>query len=81
MASTPRFKVYDADNVYQAACKHPEEAAALVALLGPGSSIRDGHTKADIVWLEGEEASPAGDSYDLAAGTVWQRVESRMATP
>lgn len=52
MASTPRFKVYDADNVYQAACKRPEEAGALMALLGPGSSIRDGHTKAAILWLE-----------------------------
>ena len=33
MASTPRFKVYDADNAYQAACKRPEEAGALASSL------------------------------------------------
>lgn len=39
MAATPRFKIFDADGEYQAATKRPEEAAAVVALLGEGATI------------------------------------------
>jgi hypothetical protein len=53
MAGTPRFKVFDAAGEYLAATKRPEEAAAVVAFLGHGAEIRDGHAKKDCVWREG----------------------------
>ena len=77
MAATPRFKVFDSEGVYQAACKRPEEAAAVVALLGQGATIRDGHTKKDIVWHEGAEDQTAGESYDFVASKVYERCKAR----
>ena len=71
MASTPRFKVYDADGVYQAATKRPEEAAAVIVLLGEGATIRAGHTQ--VVWHEGKEEQTASESYDFVASTVYKR--------
>lgn len=65
MAGSPRYKVYDANNLYQAACKELEAAAALVALYGTGSSIRLGHRA--VLWTEGYEAQEAGESYDAVA--------------
>ena len=73
MAATPRFKVYDSNGEYQAATKRPEEAAAVVALLGEGSTIRTEHSKKSIVWSEGKEECLAGDSYDVVAQTVYER--------
>ena len=55
MAATPRFKIYDSTGEYQAATKRPEEAAAVVALLGEGATIRTAHSKKSIVWNEGLE--------------------------
>lgn len=40
MAGAPRFKVFDKYGEYLAACKRPEEAAAIVALLGNGQVPR-----------------------------------------
>ena len=74
MASTPRFKVYDAQGVYQASVKNTTLAAAVVSLLGEGATVRLGHTKRSIIWREGQEAIPAGESYDAAAHTMTSRV-------
>lgn len=74
MAGAPEWKVYR-DGEYIAACKHAEDAAALVAL--SGGDVRHGHRKADIVWREGAEAFSAGESYDGAARIMVQRVEER----
>ena len=50
MAKAPRWKVYNADGKYVAACKYAEDAATVVASYD-GGTIRDGHHK--IVWREG----------------------------
>ncbi len=71
MAYSPRFKVYTADNEYVAACKHAEDAAAIVASY-EGGTIRDGHRK--VLWREGSEETSSGDSYDCTASTVHARL-------
>jgi hypothetical protein len=72
MAASPEFKLYDAAGTYQAACKQPEQAAALVSFLGDGATIRYGHTKKDIVWTEGVDGA-ASDSYDRSVERQRQR--------
>ena len=67
MAGTPNIKVFDHNGVYQAACKEIACAAILVEFYGKGSTIRFGHSKADIVWTEGQEGQPATESYDHVA--------------
>ncbi len=64
MAKSPQWKVYDSDGVYQGAVKEPVAAAALVSLYGDGAEVRDGHSKSRVVWTEGWEDIPAGESYD-----------------
>lgn len=83
MAATPRFKVYDAQGKYQAAVKDPEAGAALMGFYGAGATIRTEHTKASIVWTEGETDGTGGDgcgfdSWDTVAEVVWARVSERM---
>ena len=68
MAAAPQWKVYR-DGEYVAACKYPEDAAALVAL--SGGIVKLGHSL--IVWREGSEEIEAGDSYDRAASIMQQR--------
>lgn len=73
--AAPALKVYNADNEYQAATKSPEAAAAIVAGVGaPGWTIRFGHARKDIVWTEGQEAVPAGESFDIVASTIRDRL-------
>jgi len=69
-----RFKVFTPQGEYIAAVKRPEEGAALMAFLGDGAELRDGHSKRFTVWREGAEAQPAGESYDHVAQTVWDRI-------
>jgi len=69
MAASLRIKVYTQSNVYVAACRHPEEAACLAAMLGDGATLRDGHAKRDTFWTEGP-ATRAGDSYDRVADAL-----------
>ena len=71
MAASPKFKVYDANAKYQAACKEPEAAALVVGFYGPGSTIRYEHGAT--VWREGNDGQ-AQESYDVVAATVWARV-------
>ena len=59
MAATPKYKVY-LWSEYRAACKYPEDAAALVAVLGKGATIRIGHSSGAIVWREGYMKQSAG---------------------
>lgn len=70
MAQSPQFKVYRGKE-YVAACKHAEDAAALVAI-SCGGTIKHGHTL--VVWREGQEAFSAGESYDGAAQIMRQRI-------
>lgn len=71
MAQSPKYKVYDADGVYQASCKEPEACACLMALYGDGATIRLGHGK--VVWVEGHEDQPASESWDFVAEKVLDR--------
>ena len=73
MAGAPIWKVYDPNGTYQAACKEGEAAAALVALYGDGSTVRYRHRR--LVWTEGKEECPAGESYDTAARTMAARAK------
>ncbi|ANS04694.1 hypothetical protein [uncultured Mediterranean phage] len=75
--AAPRFKVYDSDGKYQAACKHAEDAANLVTVYGDGATIRDGH--GPIVWREGPNHDGCGsDSYDGTANVVWERIHANQ---
>ncbi len=78
MPATPRFKIYD-HGKYEAAVKHAESAAMLVACLGEGSDIRDGHAVRDIVWREGAERFSAAESYDGVAEVIHRRVSGDLA--
>ena len=72
MAATPKFKVYNPSGEYVAACKHVEDAAAIVALYGHGSRIYDQFHRR-VLWDEGHEKCPAGESYDIVAEVVYGR--------
>ena len=71
--ATPIWKIY-LGKEYRAACKYIEDAAALVAFLGDGATIRYDHR--DIVWTEGAETQPAGESYDHGATVANGRVDA-----
>lgn len=74
MAAAPQYKVYDSAGQYRAACKDPTDAAILAAALGDGTTIRNGHSARSIVWTEGAEDQPAGESYDHVAMTIFERI-------
>jgi hypothetical protein len=75
MGATPVWKVYDAEGNYQASCKEPEAAAAVVAIYGEGARIKYDH--AVVVWREGECGDGwAGNSYDEVAQVVRERVHA-----
>lgn len=76
MTESPRFKVYNADGMYIAACRHIEDAAAVVALHGDGATIRDGHPRTRTVWLEGRDGK-AGDSFDVVGEVAYERMNYR----
>ena len=71
MGKTQRWKVYDTFGLYEASAVQPETAAAIVAFLGAGATIRDGHRQ--IVWYEGHELYKASESFDGVAATILVR--------
>jgi hypothetical protein len=76
MAGAPRLKVYGPSGEYVASCKYAEDAAAVVAAHGTGSTIRLGHRKADVAYTDGIDGD-AGDSYDAVAEVVHKRMGER----
>lgn len=72
MAASPNWKVYNPSGEYVAACKHAEDAAALVALYGDGAKIK--HRHGETVWHEGEEQQRAAESYDHVMLVCLERV-------
>ena len=76
MAASPRWKVYDYDGTYQAACKDLAAAACLVSFYGERATIRDGHTLT--VWTEGTDGT-AAESYDLTISTIFNRKQETTA--
>jgi hypothetical protein len=77
MAASPRFKLYTPGRGYVASCSNLEDAAGFVAFLGEGATVRCGHRVMDVIWTEGTEAQPAGESYDHAAGVMRDRMQVR----
>lgn len=72
MAGTPSFKVYDENRTYVAAVADAHLAAALVGAAGyNGWSVK---FSGRIIWREGQENVRAGESFDLAAETMWHRI-------
>lgn len=71
MSGTPKWKVY-LDGEYVAACKHAEDAAAIVAMSNSGVVKYDHKT---VVWNEGSEEFSACDSYDRAAQVMHERID------
>ena len=72
MAQSPKYKVYR-NKEYIGCCKYAEDAAALVSLT-PEGQVRWGHSL--VVWREGQEEFPAGESYDMAARTINTRIDA-----
>ena len=70
MAGTPQIKIYDAQNNYQASVKDYVLAAACMAILGNGATVRLGHSKKDIIYTEGINGD-CGESYD----SVWTHID------
>ena len=74
MAASPRWKVYDSFNKYQASCHEVEAAATVASLYGPGATIRDGHGAKWTVWTEG----PVDEGFDGFAGDSYDEVVYRI---
>ena len=81
MAATPRFKVYNRDGEYIAATRYPDDAAVLAGARGEGTTVRLLHGVRDTVWREGAEEFSASESYDGAAATMLDRLESGERAP
>ena len=78
MASAPYFKVYTADEQYIAACKHPVDAAMILAGNDEiGMTIRNGHAKRNILYTQGVDGN-AGESYDRVSEIVNDRLKQRQ---
>ena len=75
MSASPEFKVYSPTGEYVASCKHPEDAAAIISSYGRGATIRYRHRR--LLWEEGKEIIPAGESYDRVNEIVTARLKAR----
>ena len=78
MAGSPRFKVYSSANEYVASIKYLEDAAAFVAIQGPGATVRNGHAKKATIWTEGITGN-AYESYDYAAKVMQLAIDKQRA--
>lgn len=77
MAASPPIKVFNPAGVYIASCKHFEDAAALVSLNGNGSQVK-WHHSGWVLWTEGAEDIPAGESYDRAGLLMAERLAEKQ---
>lgn len=69
------WQVYNPQGEHVASLVYAEDADALVAFYGDGATIRT--TSDTILWHEGLEDQPAGESYDHVATTVGDRMTLR----
>ena len=74
MAGSPRFKVFHFGN-YVAACGDGVIAASVASMTSEGVVKVEGR----IVWREGKEDFPAGDSYDAAGDVMRERARQHHA--
>ena len=70
MAASPPWKVYMGRR-YLGATVYPEDAARLVCGV-PDGTVRYGHRR--VVWREGHEDVPTGESFDRAAAMMQARL-------
>lgn len=68
------WAVHNVDGKRVASLKHAEDAAALVATMADGSTIRR-HRR--VLWTEGKEAFPAAESYDGVANVMSERLQGK----
>jgi hypothetical protein len=73
------WKVYNATHGHEADVKHGELAAAVVSVLGDGATVRT--AGGQVVWREGAEEFPAGDSYDNANAVFIDRATTGDVAP
>lgn len=71
--SRHRFQIFTEAGEEIASFLHASDAGAFVAIIGEGSTIRYGFKDPVIVWHEGRETQPAGESYDFVAETILNR--------
>lgn len=74
--AAPYWKVFNPRGEYVAACKLPEDAAAIIAAYGPGATLRAGHAKKETVWTEGVDGV-AGESYDAVGAHAREALRRR----
>lgn len=67
--ATPRIKVFDAYGQYQASTHDYAAAAVMMGLYGEGATVRLGHSKKDIVWIEGANGE-AARNFDLVGEAI-----------
>lgn len=68
------MKIYTPGGNYAASCNDEGAAAALMAFYGDGAEIRNGHSKKNVIWREGSEQQPAGESYDFVTYVISERM-------
>ena len=73
MSSPLQFKVYSGTHMV-GALRYAEDAAALASNTLSGKVMWKGR----IVWREGREEFPAGESFDRTAGVINERVANIM---
>ncbi len=76
MASAPPFKLFNPGGEYLGSLKYVEDAAAMVAILGDGATVRNGHAKRDTIYTQGADGD-AGESYDVAGELMRSRIAAR----
>lgn len=74
LGGSPKWKVYNPDGEYIAACRYVEDALFLMAFNGDGSVIKFDHRV--LVWTEGKEETRASESLDRAAVICDERLSA-----
>lgn len=65
-----RYQIFRKGGEEMARTKYAEDAAAMVAHLGEGTTVKVGGS---VVWVEGNEKVHAWESYDEAAAVMDRR--------
>jgi len=77
MAASPRFKVFDRDDVYQASAKTTRVAIAAALGLGTGATVRDGYKqKQTIFTVPSNEHEPPWTTFQLAGWAEQAEIEA-----
>ncbi len=75
------FHLYSSENEYRGNLVCPEDAAAMVAFLGDGATVRSGsYPEARVLWTEGSEKQSAAESYDECVDVMLKRASERNLT-